>query len=257
MSARRPRYVLLDALRGLCILSMIVYHAMYDLVNIKGVPVPWFRDWPGYFWQQSICWTFILLSGLCWHFSRHPAYRGLLLTACGALVTLVTWLVMPAERILYGVLTLLGLSALLLNLLHVIAEKLSWHIPPWIGLGLCAALFFLLRDVPRGFLGFEGLRLWELPAGLYRYDALALLGFPSPGFSSSDYFPLIPWFFLYLAGHFLWKLLSRSQRVLGFLEGPGSPWDTCLGPFAFLGRHSLLIYLLHQPVIMGALLLFP
>lgn len=240
-----PRYGMLDTLRGLCVLSMVCYHGMYDLVNIFGVPVPWLHGLPGYLWQQSICWTFILLSGLCWNLSRRHIQRGLLLTACGAIVTLVTWLVMPTELILYGILTLLGLSALLLNLLHVLFEKLHWKIPPQAGLIFSLVLFFLLREVPQGYLGFESLRLWELPAGLYQFQFLAPLGFPAPGFSSSDYFPLIPWLFLYLAGYFLWQLLSEQERALHALQRPG------LRPLSFVGRHSLLIYLLHQPVLIG------
>lgn len=244
------RYGLLDTLRGLCVLSMAAFHGVYDLVNILGVPMTWFHGTPGYLWQQSICWTFILLSGLCWNLSRRHLFRGLLLTACGAAVTLATWLVMPSELILYGILTLLGLSALLLNLLHTLFQKLHWEVPPPMGFAVSLLLFFLLREVPGGYLGFEGLRFFALPAELYRFPVLTLLGFPPAGFSSSDYFPLIPWFFLYLAGYFLWKLLSRQKKVLEALQHPG------LRPLSFVGRHSLLIYLLHQPVLLGIFLLF-
>ncbi len=254
--AAKPRYVLLDTLRGLCVVSMALYHAMYDLVNIKGFSVPWFRDWPGYVWQQSICWTFILLSGFCWSLSRHPVKRGLLLTGCGAAVTLVTYFFMPSELILFGVLTLLGLSALLLNLLTLLFQRLGRQIPPQAGLIGSLLLFFLLRGVPQGYLGFEGLRLWELPPELYRLDFLAVLGFPSPSFFSSDYFPLIPWFFLYLSGYFLWKLASRSDGAKCLLRG-GRHGRGGIRPLAFLGRRSLIVYLLHQPALLGLFLLLP
>ncbi len=258
-AANRPRYGLLDSLRGLCVLSMTLYHALYDLVYIKGFSVPWFRGWQGHVWQQSICWTFILLSGFCWSFSRYPVKRGLLLTACGAAVTLVTYFVMPSELILYGILTLLGLSALLLNALAVLSRKLSRKLPAGTGLAISLLLFFLFREVPHGFLGFEGLQLAKLPAALYQWDALAVLGFPPAGFMSSDYFPLLPWFFLYLAGHFLWRLLSRSERALQNLrlESGWAKSPAVFGlfrPLAFLGRHSLLIYLAHQPVLMAVFL---
>lgn len=246
--AKKPHYGLLDTVRGLCILSMVAYHAMYDLVNVKGFSAPWYWGTPGHVWQQSICWTFILLSGLCWQLSRHHLKRGLILVGCGAAVTLVTYFFMPSELILYGVLNLLGLSALLLIPLDRLVKRLN--IPAWAGLTVSLLLFFLLRGVPGGYLGFEGLRLWELPAGLYQLNALAVAGFPPPGFASSDYFPLIPWFFLFLAGYFLWGLLSRREKALTLLK-PG------LRPLSFLGRHSLLIYLLHQPVLMGIFLLFP
>ena len=54
----KERYVLLDSIRGITLLSMILYHGMFDLVEIYGLHIPWFGDRPGYVWQQSICWIF-------------------------------------------------------------------------------------------------------------------------------------------------------------------------------------------------------
>ncbi len=236
----RPHYPLLDGVRGLCLVSMTAYHGMYDLVAIFGLSAPWYRGTPGYVWQQSICWTFILLSGLCWNLSRHHLKRGLILVGCGALVTLITLAVMPSQRILYGVLTLLRLSALLL----IPLDKAFRKIPAWAGLLGALALFALTRNVSRGSLGFESLVLCPLPGWLYQTDLLAAVGLPSPGFWSTDYFPLLPWFFLYCAGYFSWGLLSGSPRAKELL-GASVP------PLGFLGRHSLLLYLLHQPALMG------
>ena len=241
--AKRPHYDLLDTVRGLCILSMVAYHGMYDLVDIIGLGAPWYTGLPGYIWQQSICWTFILLSGMCWQLSRHHVKRGLLLVGCGAAITLVTWLVMPSQRILYGVLNLLGLSALLL----IPLEKVFRKIPAWAGLAGALLLFALTRNVSRGSLGFEGLVLCPLPEWLYTTDLFAVVGFHSPSFWSTDYFPLLPWFFLFCAGYFLWSGLSKSARAKELLQ-------TGVRPLSFLGRHSLVIYLLHQPVLMGVTL---
>ena len=241
--AKRPHYDLLDTVRGLCILSMVAYHGMYDLVDIIGLEAPWYTGLPGYIWQQSICWTFILLSGMCWQLSRHHVKRGLLLVGCGAAITLVTWLVMPSQRILYGVLNLLGLSALLL----IPLEKVFRKIPAWAGLAGALLLFALTRNVSRGSLGFEGLVLCPLPEWLYTTDLFAVVGFHSPSFWSTDYFPLLPWFFLFCAGYFLWSGLSKSSRAKELLQ-------TGVRPLSFLGRHSLVIYLLHQPVLMGVTL---
>lgn len=239
----RPHYGLLDTVRGLCILSMVAYHGMYDLVDIFGLPSAWYTGLPGYIWQQSICWTFILLSGMCWQLSRHHVKRGLLLVGCGAAISLITWLAMPSQRILYGVLNLLGLSALLL----IPLDKLFRKIPAWAGLGGALLLFALTKNVSRGSLGFEGLVLCQLPSWLYVTDLLAVAGFPSPGFWSTDYFPLLPWFFLFCAGYFLWRLLSQSERAKERLASG-------VRPLSFLGRHSLIIYLAHQPVLMGVFL---
>ena len=188
---------------------MVAYHGMYDLVDIFGLPSAWYTGLPGYIWQQSICWTFILLSGMCWQLSRRHVKRGLLLVGCGAAITLITWLVMPSQRILYGVLNLLGLSALLL----IPLDKVFRKIPAWAGLGGALLLFALTKNVSRGSLGFEGLVLCRLPRWLYATDLLAVVGFPSPSFWSTDYFPLLPWFFLFCAGYFLWSLLDKSPRA--------------------------------------------
>ena len=241
--AKRPHYDLLDTVRGLCILSMVAYHGMYDLVDIIGLGAPWYTGLPGYIWQQSTCWTFILLSGMCWQLSRHHVERGLLLVGCGAAITLVTGWVMPSQRILYGVLNLLGLSALLL----IPLEKVFRKIPAWAGLAGALLLFALTRNVSRGSLGFEGLVLCPLPEWLYTTDLFAVVGFHSPSFWSTDYFPLLPWFFLFCAGYFLWSGLSKSSRAKELLQ-------TGVRPLSFLGRHSLVIYLLHQPVLMGVTL---
>ena len=237
---KRPHYGLLDTVRGVCILSMVAYHGMYDLVDIFGLPSAWYTGLPGYIWQQSICCTFILLSGMCWQLSRRHVKRGLLLVGCGAAITLITWLVMPSQRILYGVLNLLGLSALLL----IPLDKVFRKIPAWAGLGGALLLFALTKNVSRGSLGFEGLVLCRLPHWLYATDLLAVVGFPSPSFWSTDYFPLLPWFFLFCAGYFLWSLLDKSPRAKELLR-PG------LRPLSFLGRHSLVIYLIHQPALMA------
>lgn len=242
--AARVRYELLNTLRGVCILSMVAYHACYDLANIKGLSMPWFHTRGAYWWQQSICWGFILLSGLCWHFSRNPLKRGLIVFAAGGLISLVTVLAMPGEAVWFGVLSLIGSAMLLM----VPLEKLLRKIPAGWGLAVSLLLFFLLRNVPRGTLGFEGLILSPLPDWLYVTDWLAPLGFHTSAFVSSDYFALIPWLFLYLAGYFLWRVLERSPRVLAALRR-GVP------PLSFLGKHSLLIYLLHQPLLMGIFML--
>ena len=182
------RYHALDTLRGLLLLNMVLYHALYDVVFIKGVPLPWYTGPVGYVWQQAICWGFILLSGFCFRFSHHPLRHGLTVLGAGVLVSLVTALVMPSQMILYGVLWLLGLGGLIQCATWWVWDRL--HLPPypgWLGLVIFALLFFLTRGVPQGYLGFEGLRLCTLPAWLYQSPWLALVGLPGPGFWSSDY----------------------------------------------------------------------
>lgn len=232
------RYQVLDTIRGCALVSMLLYHASWDMVYMFGADWPWYHGFAAYVWQQSICWTFILLSGYCWALGRHQVRRGLTVFLCGALITAVTWLFMRSNLVYCGVLTLLGASALLLLPLAPALERL----PARAGLAGSFLLFLLFRDVNAGTLGFEGLRLAALPAGLYRDHVTALLGFPPAGFFSTDYFSLLPWFFLFLTGWFLFRLRPEETREIRRV-----PLVTAMG------RHSLLIYMLHQPVLYGLL----
>jgi len=220
---------------------MAVYHTAWDLVWIFGLDWPWYHTFGAYLWQQSICWTFILLSGYCWSLGHHQIRRGLTVFGGGALVTAVTALLMPENLVFCGVLTLLGASTLLL----VPLDRALRRLPPRVGLAGAFTAFLLLRDVNSGFLGFEGARIMALPDGLYRDFFTALLGFPPVWFYSTDYFPLLPWFFLFLTGYFL-KQVQEEPPLESVRPFPALCW---------LGRHSLLLYLLHQPVIYAVLLL--
>lgn len=237
------RLYMIDSFRGLAIIYMVVYHAFYNVRYIFGNPFGWtVRLYP---LQQAACWSFILVSGFSFSLSRKPARRGLLLTALGLLLTVVTTLLMPSERIIWGVLNLLGAAALLTWAVCPLLER----VPAGAGLAVSAALFGLLRDVQYGYLGFEGHWLAALPETLYRWHWLFPLGFPYEGFWSADYFPVLPWIFLYWCGFYLFRLTKGSPKCKRLLSRhiPG---------LCALGQHSLLIYLLHQPVIFGVMWLF-
>lgn len=112
-NAIRLRSGTLDSLRGLTLFSMIAYHLCWDLVYLRGLPWAWYNGFWAYIWQQSICCTFILLSGYCCQASRRPIRRGAISFFGGAAVSLATALVTPEEPIRFGVLTFLGTAALL------------------------------------------------------------------------------------------------------------------------------------------------
>lgn len=235
----RQRYSLLDVLRGVTIISMIFYHGVWDMVYIYERGWSWYRSEAAYVWQQSLCWTFIFLSGFCWSMGRKPLRRGLLVFLCGVVVTLVTLLVTPESRVIYGVLTLIGSCMLIM----IPIDRVAAGIPKVLGFVISVMLFVLTRNVNRGCLGFESLKLWKLPEGLYRNMVTTYLGFPSADFFSTDYFSLIPWLFLYLAGYFLYHIMTNRNLL------EKKPFFWTIKPFAFVGRHSLLVYMLHQPVL--------
>lgn len=242
----KKRYEFFDSLRGLVLISMILYHATWDLVYMFGKEWSWYHGTGAYIWQQSICWTFILLSGFCWSMGKNPIRRGLMVFGGGIIITFVTMLLMPENRVLFGVLTLIGSCMILMVPMNNVFRELS----PIGGLLGSAVLFVLTRNVNEGYLGFEGLNPVSLPENLYRGMAMTFLGFPHKGFYSTDYFSLIPWLFLFCAGYFLYHLLKREQYA--FL------WDKVFtkgfAPLSLFGKNSLMIYLLHQPVIYGVLM---
>ena len=73
----------LDTIRGITLLSMMLYHTCWDLVFLFGKKIPGYSGLGGYVWQQSICWTFILLAGFCWSLGSHHLKRGLIVSGSG------------------------------------------------------------------------------------------------------------------------------------------------------------------------------
>lgn len=239
------RYVLLDEIRGFALLNMIAYHAIWDLVYIFDVDLPWYKSGGAYLWQQGICWTFILVSGFCWSLGRHTQRRGLIVFMGGVFITVITVIFMPQDRVIFGILTLIGSCMLILGALDRLLRKVS----PFGGLSASAILFCLTRNINEGYLGFEAVNIIKLPSILYRNLFTTYLGFPEKGFYSTDYFSLFPWMFLFLAGYFLHKILRDNSKIEIFRKGR-------LAGAAYLGRHSFGIYMIHQPVLYLILRIF-
>lgn len=234
------RYALLDELRGLDLVSMMLYHACWDLVFLFDVNMRWYAGTPGRLWQQTICWVFILLSGFCAPFGRYMLRRGTVVFGAGAVVTLATLVFMPEGRVIFGVLTFLGAAMLLTGVLEPLLKKVM----PAVGLAVSAVLFAVCYPVGLGWVGLGGWKLM-LPQSLYANYFTAFLGFYLDWFYSADYFGLLPWLFLFWAGYYLHKAVGRRR-----MEPLRRPVCPALG---WMGRHSLLLYLLHQPVIYGVL----
>ena len=117
------RYALLDELRGLDLVSMMLYHACWDMMFLFGIWMDWYAGMPGRLWQQAICWVFILLSGFCVPLGHRTLKRGAQVFAAGALVTVVTLVFMPEDRVVFGVLTFLGSAMLLTGVLEPLLKK--------------------------------------------------------------------------------------------------------------------------------------
>lgn len=167
----------LDTLRGLTLLSMMAYHGCWDLVYLRGLPWSWYHGFWAYVWQQSICCTFILLSGYCWQMGRHPLRRGLMSFGGGLAVSLVTALAMPEDPVRFGVLTFLGTAMLL----TVPLRRWLDRVPPRLGLAGAFGLFLLVRNINDGFLGFAGVPILMLPRSWYANLFTGGAGLSRPG----------------------------------------------------------------------------
>lgn len=228
----------LDEFRGVALLGMVIYHAVYDLFVIFGVgPSPFT---PPFSWlQKFVCWSFILISGISCRLAHSNFKRGLVVLGAGMLMTFGTMLFMPDQLIKFGVLHFLGVSMLLYPLLRKGAEALH----PILGTALFLGIFLCLRGIGGGTVLFGKI---TLPEELYRNGVTAILGFPPEDYFSADYFPMLPWLFLFLTGTAVGKYF-KDRNLPAFMMQKHS------GFLCAIGSNTLLIYLIHQPVIYGIL----
>ncbi len=239
MKKHNKRFYLIDGIRGFAIINMILYHFLYDVFVLYIDRSDQFFQPITFVWQQFICWSFILISGMSWHFGKKDNLkRGLLLNFWGLVISFVTYFVSPQTVIWFGILNFIGSAVLLM----IVLDKLFAKIPPVIGITISFILFLLFRNIQQGILGMTEYPLLTLPGWLYDCKILTPLGFPFPGFHSSDYFPLLPWFFLFCTGYFFWNIIKGKeipQKILSFK----------IPVLSQIGVYSFWIYLLHQPVI--------
>lgn len=226
----------IDFLRGLAIILMVGYHLLYDLGDFAGLQKFLFfstnLDLPGWVIAQNFfAGLFVLLSGISTNFSRNHFKRFLKFLVVALIITVATYLFNKSSFILFGIIHLLATSVLLYALLF---QKIgtSWRVF-WGGLFIIPSFF--------------------LPALkktlIIKTNWLMPLGLPSPSFASFDYFPLIPWFGVFLIGTALGRWLYPEKKSL--IRRPLSE-----NLINWCGRNSLWIYLLHQPLIMAVLYLF-
>lgn len=242
--AGAARYGLLDTIRGTAIVSMVIYHLCYDLDFFFAVPLPWLHSGVGYLWQQSICWCFIFLAGFCWSLDRQPLKRGGKIFLWGLVITIFTVIFMTEAPIIMGILSFLGCAIILMVPLSQVLARVN----PAVGFVIAWLCFIILKVVNVGDLPLIENMVAPLDSWGVVADVVACLGFPGADFHSADYFPLIPWFFLFLAGYFFWRFLGGSDFFTNIAY-------YTIKPLAFVGRHALTIYLLHQPIIWGLLYL--
>ena len=217
-----------DALRGLAVVLMIGHHFLFDLVAFAGAPL-WFFDNSAFaVLEPFFAGCFIMLAGVSSRFSRSNIQRGLRVLVAACAVSLVSWLMhMP---IWFGILHFLGVAMILYGLLHRSWEKLPQRWLPWLTVLLTLASVVLIKQVR-----VASPYLW-------------IFGFPDASFQSADYFPLLPWLFVFLFGAWLGQPL-KERRLPAWVYTVKPPF------FPAVGRHALIIYLLHQPILYALVML--
>ena len=240
MTKKTGRIALIDELRGLALINMVVYHFLYDITAIYNSGPEWMFSPETNIWQKYICISFIMLAGISISFSKKPLIHGIIVLGCGAAISVVTYAFMPSMFISFGVLHLIGVSILL----YFIFQNLFRKINSAIGFIISVILTIVTWNVMNGYIGI-GKYVIDLPEITSRW--LSPLGFTSPGFVSADYFPLMPYFFVFTAGVFLYDWVKKW---------PSWTRKTHIRPLEYLGQHTLIIYLAHQPIILGILYLY-
>lgn len=248
-TAGGQRVVLLDEIRGFAIICMVIYHTMFQLKFSFGVNVPiFFEDWFGII-RDVFAGTFIFISGVMCRYSRNNLKRGAQCFFLGMLITFVVPFF--GSHITFGILHFLGIAMMLYGL---VGEALE-HLPSTAGIIIAVLLFVLTMNIPRdyfvyngsvfyegGFIGIKGLFQWNIPNGAYVNNELAPLGFYNSSYSVDDYFPILPWIFVFLGGSYFGGWAKE-----GFL--PKFFYNSHIKWLANVGRYTIWIYMLHIPLV--------
>ena len=239
------RVGLFDVVRGLSVVSMALFHLCYDLRFLRGVQLGWFAPPIQDVWRASISWTFLFVAGAMCPLSRDNLRRALRYGAVALGIWAVTSVAGVDTAISFGIVYCMAACTLVAWALGRAGLTPSGPV------AACAllALFALLRGLPEGTLGVGSLSV-GLPRGIYGGEGLAWLGLPGPSFSSGDYYPLLPYLMVYLAG----TAMGSSWAARGY---PGWARRASVPALTFLGRHALAAYVIHQPVLLALTGLIP
>ena len=240
----KKRIHTLDEIRGFCVFCMVFDHCLFTNGYMFGSRIS--RNLFDFFENISPAFAavFILICGISCGLSKNNLRRGLKILAAAMIVSLVTLVVMPEMPIVFGILHLLGTCVLIYTFIGKWIQK----IPLAVGITLCALLFIFTYNVDSesltgGYLGAGPFRI-NLPESLYAHNDLLILGFRAPFKAYSDYFPLLPWIFPFLAGTFLGKI-AKEENFPEFMYKARVPF------FSTLGTNAFFVYLVHQPLAYG------
>ena len=231
------RYMLVDMARGGALVLMIVYHFTFDLNFITHLGIDFNHDplWLGF--RTLIVGLFLLLVGISQSLAQHHG-RGWrrylrrlgLLAGCAGLVTLGSMIMFPDTFIFFGILHFIAVASVL-GLLTLRFYRFS------LLLGIILIVFGIRFAHP-----------W------FDQPALQWVGLMTHKPFTEDYVPVLPWFGVVVIGQYLGQALYRipgGARITGWTSDKSPARLLALG-----GRHSLVIYMVHQPILFGLLYLY-
>ena len=217
-SAHPPRYIIIDAIRGLAVLLMIIFHVAYDLNVFRFVRIDFLKNPFWYGLSRFIVFLFLICvgmglalvhkSGIKWN---RLIRRFIKIGGWAAVITVITFVMFPKNLVYFGVLHCIAVTSV-------------------------TGVFFVDRPMLSLLLGVILIvsNLVFQPTLLHISEWL--------GVNPMDYVPFYPWFGVVLAGIYLksinfHKIPIKKTFPIRLLE--------------VMGRHSLKIYLLHRPIIFG------
>lgn len=237
----KSRIIEIDFLRGVAIVLMATFHLVFDLMAYFNVPLNIYSGF--WFWVGRLsAILFMIISGVTSSLGGRQIRRGLMVLGCALIVTLVSIPMMGENYIRFGILHFFGTVMILKGLYEKLVKNQK------IRFGTALVL------IPLSF--WLGQVVQDVAVNT---PLLLPLGIMYPGFTSFDYYPLLPWVGYFCIGIVLGMLVYKQKKSL--LEHFHSPigikiksaLQILAKPLSFMGRHSLLVYLVHQPLILAVL----
>ena len=213
-----------DLLRAIAILLMIVFHIVYDLNQFAGIDINYHTGF--WYWEgQLAAMLFMFVAGISSGLTRsNILYAGLKLIGIGMIISVVTYAVFVDAYVRFGILHFMGTSMILSRYL----KKLS----TWVLFELAVVI---------GIVGFAFKNI------TINTSILLPLGLTYPGFRTVDYYPLVPYLSIFIVGMIAYKIYYYKRESLFDFQ-----WNNRI--VMFLSRHSLFIYIIHQPIIIGIII---
>lgn len=238
----KKRIYFLDYIRGFLIIAVVLQHTLYDLDAIFGVSMPFLWMDISWFVRDIGVVLFIGISGFCANLSASNLGRGIraLIVAMG--ITVVTYSFLYSQRISFGIIHLLGVCMILYGLLENVIKRIN----PYVLTAVGVILFMIFFGLPNGYIGFGSIIKLQLPRWIYTWEFLFPLGIAYQGFFSADYYPLIPWMFMFFAGSGLGRIVLKKDLPDWWYKNP-------IPSLGWIGRNTMVIYIVHQPLVYGIL----